>query len=87
MGAGRADILRRMLVKNRMAKVEAWRAEFAAAARRKGRSEGEIAAVWDLLMQFRGYAFCRAHSTAYGLEAYEAAQLKRYWPADFWRPC
>ena len=81
--AGRADILRRMLVKNRMAKVEAWREEFAAAARTKGRSEAEITEVWDLLMQFRGYAFCRAHSTAYGLEAYEAAQLKRYWPAEF----
>ena len=81
--AGRADILRRMLVKNRMANVDAWRAEFSAAARTKGRTESEIAAVWDLLMQFRGYAFCRAHSTAYGLEAYEAAQLKRYWPAEF----
>ncbi|MFM8809697.1 MAG: fused DNA polymerase IV/DNA polymerase III subunit alpha, partial [Chthoniobacterales bacterium] len=81
--AGRADILRRMLVKNRMANVDAWRAEFAAAARMKGRNENEITAVWDLLMQFRGYAFCRAHSTAYGLEAYEAAQLKRYHPAEF----
>jgi DNA-directed DNA polymerase III PolC len=81
--AGRADILRRMLVKNRMAKVEAWREEFATAARTKGRHEVEITAVWDLLMQFRGYAFCRAHSTAYGLEAYEAAHLKRYWPAEF----
>ena len=81
--AGRADILRRMLVKNRMANVDVWRDEFAAAARRKGRSEVEITAVWDLLMQFRGYAFCRAHSTAYGLEAYEAAQLKRHWPAEF----
>ena len=81
--AGRADILRRMLVKNRMANVDTWRAEFAEAARRKGRSDDEIAAVWDLLMQFRGYAFCRAHSTAYGLEAYEAAQLKRYYPAEF----
>lgn len=81
--AGRADILRRMLVKDRMADVETWRTEFAAAARMKGRKDGEIAAVWDLLMQFRGYAFCRAHSTAYGLEAYEAAQLKRYWPAEF----
>ena len=81
--AGRADILRRMLVKNRMANVETWRAEFVATAHRKGRADSEIAAVWDLLMQFRGYAFCRAHSTAYGLEAYEAAQLKRYWPAEF----
>ncbi|MFM8788836.1 MAG: fused DNA polymerase IV/DNA polymerase III subunit alpha, partial [Chthoniobacterales bacterium] len=81
--AGRADILRRMLVKNRMANVDAWRAEFAAAARQQGRNEDEITEVWDLLMQFRGYAFCRAHSTAYGLEAYEAAQLKRYHPAEF----
>jgi DNA polymerase III alpha subunit len=81
--AGRADMLRRMLVKDRMADVAAWREEFAAAARGKGRTDGEIAAGWDLLMQFRGYAFCRAHSTAYGLEAYEAAQLKRYWPAEF----
>ena len=82
-GAGRADQLRRLLVKNRMAEVGAWRAEFAKAARMVGRTDGEIADVWDLLMKFRGYAFCRAHSTAYGLEAYEAAQLKRYWPAEF----
>lgn len=81
--AGRADILRRMLVKDRMADVDEWREEFASEARKKGRTESEIAAVWDLLMQFRGYAFCRAHSTAYGLEAYEAAQLKRYHPAEF----
>jgi len=81
--AGRADILRRMLVKNRVANVDAWREEFATAARGQGRTDAEITAVWDLLMQFRGYAFCRAHSTAYGLEAYEAAQLKRYHPAEF----
>ena len=81
--AGRADQLRRLLVKNRMAQVDSWREEFAAAARVRGRTEDEIGDVWDLLMKFRGYAFCRAHSTAYGLEAYEAAQLKRYWPAEF----
>jgi len=81
--AGRADQLRRLLVKNRMAHVDSWREEFAAAARVRGRTEDEIGDVWDLLMKFRGYAFCRAHSTAYGLEAYEAAQLKRYWPAEF----
>jgi DNA polymerase III alpha subunit len=32
---------------------------------------------------FNGYAFCKAHSTAYGVEAYQAAWLKRYFPAEF----
>ena len=32
---------------------------------------------------FAGYAFCKAHSTAYGVEAYQAAWLKRYYPAEF----
>ena len=81
--AGRADILRRMLVKSRMAEAAEMREEFGGEARALGRTEKEIAAVWELLMNFRGYAFCRAHSTAYGLEAYEAAQLKSSWPAEF----
>ena len=32
---------------------------------------------------FQGYAFCRAHSTAYAVEAYQGAFLKRYHPAEF----
>ena len=32
---------------------------------------------------FAGYAFCKAHSTAYGVEAYQAAWLKRNYPAEF----
>ena len=43
----------------------------------------EIARVWDLVTGFQGYAFCRAHSTAYGVEAYQGAWLKRYHPATF----
>jgi len=39
--------------------------------------------VWELVTGFSGYAFCKAHSTAYGVEAYQAAWLKRYYPAEF----
>ncbi|MBI2948651.1 MAG: hypothetical protein HYY23_13490, partial [Verrucomicrobia bacterium] len=39
--------------------------------------------VWDLVTGFAGYAFCKAHSTAYGVEAYQSAWLKRYFPAEF----
>jgi error-prone DNA polymerase len=36
-----------------------------------------------LVTGFAGYAFCKAHSTAYGVEAYQSAWLKRYYPAEF----
>ncbi|HEY3857552.1 MAG TPA: hypothetical protein VGO67_24485 [Verrucomicrobiae bacterium] len=30
-----------------------------------------------------GYAFCKAHSTAYGVEPYQSAWFKFYFPAEF----
>ncbi|MEI6492198.1 MAG: fused DNA polymerase IV/DNA polymerase III subunit alpha, partial [Verrucomicrobiota bacterium] len=83
MPAGRADILRRALVKVQDAKIEEMRVEFCGFARLRGRTEDEIRAVWELVHGFRGYAFCRAHSTAYALEAWQAAWMKTYHPADF----
>ncbi len=83
LGLGPSDRLRRALVKNRHAEAEALRPAFEQAARNRGRTAGEIEAVWTLLCGFSGYAFCKAHSTAYGVEAWRAAWLKRYHPAEF----
>jgi len=83
MGAGRGDILRRGLVKQKASIIEEMRKEFVNLARSKGRTEAEIQTVWNLLAQFQGYAFCRAHSTAYGVEAYQAAHLKLYHAKEF----
>ena len=80
---GRADVLRRALGKYKQAVIDEIELEFIASARRLGRSETAIAEVWDLIRSFAGYAFCKAHSTAYGVEAYQAAWLKRYYPAEF----
>lgn len=80
---GRADVLRRALGKEKQDIIERIGHEFAACARALGRTEAEIAEVWKLVCGFSGYAFCRAHSTAYGVEAYQAAWLKRYYPAEF----
>lgn len=81
--AGRADQLRRALVKNRINTVREMKKEFIDHARRAGRTDAEIETVWDLLEGFRGYAFCRAHSTVYALEAYQAAWYKCYFPTEF----
>lgn len=83
MPAGRADMLRRALVKQKSADVEKLRLEFWGCAERQRRTQQEIEQVWGLLFGFQGYAFCRAHSTAYGVEAYQAAWLKHNHPAEF----
>jgi len=80
---GRADVLRRALAKEKLDVIDQIGLEFAECARRQGRTEVEIEDVWKLVCGFSGYAFCRAHSTAYGVEAYQAAWLKRYYPAEF----
>ncbi|HWH69867.1 MAG TPA: hypothetical protein VNT26_10800, partial [Candidatus Sulfotelmatobacter sp.] len=80
---GRADVLRRALGKDKTELIEQIQAEFAECGRRRGRTETEIAEVWELAVGFRGYAFCKAHSTAYGVEAYQSAWLKRYYPTEF----
>ncbi|HNQ89700.1 MAG TPA: DNA polymerase III subunit alpha [Verrucomicrobiota bacterium] len=80
---GRADLLRRALVKEQWDKVESLALEFANAARARGRSEAEIREVWSLIVGFHGYAFCKAHSTAYGVEAYQSAWLKSRFPAHY----
>lgn len=80
---GRADLLRRALGKDNPQMVEKIGVEFVQCARRLGRSEENIQSVWELVIGFKGYAFCKAHSTAYGVEAYQSAWLKRYCPAEF----
>src|SRR2546421_5183256 len=80
---GRADILRRALAKEKIELIEQIQTEFADCARKLGRGEAEIVEVWNLVTGFRGYAFCKAHSTAYGVEAYQSAWLKLHYPAEF----
>ena len=80
---GRADVLRRALAKYKESLVEEIHREFIASARASGHAEAKIAEVWDLVRGFAGYAFCKAHSTAYGVEAYQSAWLKRYHPVEF----
>lgn len=81
--AGRADDLRRALNKEKNDIIEVIKEEFFESARHEKRGEETIIKVWDLVNSFRGYAFCKAHSTAYGVEAYQAAWLKRYHAPEF----
>jgi error-prone DNA polymerase len=83
LNPGRADVLRRALNKQKRAVIAEIRDEFFASARARGHSEEKIIEVWELVNGFAGYAFCKAHSTAYGVEAYQSAWLKLHYPAEF----
>ncbi len=83
MPGGRADVLRRALVKEQWPVVAQIQQEFLACAARRGREPEDTQRVWELVAGFHGYAFCKAHSAAYGVEAYQAAWLKRNFPAEF----
>jgi len=80
---GRADILRRALNKQKRAVIAEIQNEFFVSASARGHAPEKIEEVWGLVTGFAGYAFCKAHSTAYGVEAYQSAWLKRNHPAEF----
>ena len=50
--------------------------EFDCAAMALDRPPEKIEEVWGLITGFAGYAFRKAHSTAYGVEDYQSAWLK-----------
>jgi len=83
LSPGRADILRRALNKQKRQIIEEIKGEFFVSSSARGHAPEKIAEVWELVTGFAGYAFCKAHSTAYGVEAYQSAWLKRYYPAEF----
>ena len=76
-------MLRRALNKQKRPVIAEIRKEFAVSATARGHTPEKIEEVWELVTGFAGYAFCKAHSTAYGVEAYQSAWLKRNHPAEF----
>ncbi len=83
LAAGRADLLRRALVRQMPKVIAEIEPEFFALATARGHPIAKTREVWQILTSFQGYAFNKAHSTAYGVEAFEAAWVKSRYPAEF----
>ncbi|MFR9675106.1 DNA polymerase III subunit alpha [Streptomyces sp. TR06-5] len=80
---GQADLLRRAMGKKKQEVLDAEFVNFQKGASEKGYSDEAIQAVWDVLVPFAGYAFNKAHSSAYGLVTYWTAYLKANYPAEY----
>jgi error-prone DNA polymerase len=84
MDLGRADLLRRILIKKLKGRdLKELEEEFYACAEEKGRDDASIETVWKLLGGFSGYMFNKAHGAAYAVEAFQGAYLKKHYPGYF----
>ena len=79
-----ADGLRKVMSKKDRAKrLPDYLRRFIAGARDRGVSSEQIEAVWEMILSFDGYSFCKPHSASYARVSFQAAYLKTHFPAEF----
>ncbi|MFQ5483909.1 MAG: DNA polymerase III subunit alpha [Desulfobacterales bacterium] len=79
-----ADGLRKIMSKkDRVGKLRDYKARFTAGARSQGVLNEQIEAIWNMMMSFEGYSFCKPHSASYARVSFQAAYLKTHYPAEF----
>ncbi|MGE5176141.1 MAG: DNA polymerase III subunit alpha [Hyphomicrobiales bacterium] len=78
------EALRKVLTKKRPTKpLSAYRDEFFAGARGRGVAEPVIDAVWEMILSFAGYSFCKPHSASYAMVSFRSGWLRAHFPAEF----
>ena len=77
------DMLRRAMGKKKKEIMDEYRAKFMAGCLANGHPEDLASGLYDLLEEFAGYGFNKAHTAPYGLLAYQTAYLKAHYPVQF----
>ena len=81
---GEADQLRKTLSKkNRAEKLARWRKRFLSGAAASGTPAADAEMLWEGILSFDGYSFCKSHSASYALVSYRLAWLKLRYPLEF----
>ncbi len=84
MSPATGDGLRKALSKKRPTKhLGAYAEEFFTGALREGRDPDAAKRVWDMIMTFAGYSFCKGHSCSYIQIAQHSCALRANHPAEF----
>jgi error-prone DNA polymerase len=84
MSLATADGLRKSLSKKRPAKqLAGYAQEFFTGALALGRDVETAKRVWDMIMSFAGYSFCKGHSASYIQVAQHSCYLRAHYPAEF----
>jgi len=78
------DGLRKALSKKRPVKALAsYAKEFFTGALALGRNPEAAGKVWEMVLSFAGYSFCKGHSCSYIQVAQQSCYLKAHYPAEF----
>ncbi len=72
-----------MSKKHKEAKLRDYCEKFVSGARKNGVSDDIIETLWEMIMSFSGYSFCKPHSASYALVSFKSAYLKAHYPAEF----
>ena len=79
-----ADGLRKIISKKDKARQLCdYQKRFVEGARERGVSDPQINMVWEMIMSFSGYSFCKPHSASYARVSFQSAYLKTHYPAEF----
>jgi DNA polymerase-3 subunit alpha len=81
--AGKADIVRKAMGKKQPELMAKYRADFVAGAMAKGTAPTVAEQLFDIIQEFSGYGFNKAHSAAYAVVTYHTAYLKAHYPAPY----
>jgi DNA polymerase-3 subunit alpha/error-prone DNA polymerase len=78
------DGLRKIMSKkDKRGRLEHYYASFVQGARERGVSDTVIEQVWQMMLSFSGYSFCKPHSASYVQVSFQSAWLKAHYPAEF----
>lgn len=80
---GEADGLRKVIGKKSPEQLPAYKRRFFEGCSARGVSQGVAQTVWDMILSFAGYSFCKPHSASYALVSFKSAYLKAHHPAEF----
>ncbi len=77
------DVLRRAIAGTDERELADLARTFIARARRRGYRPETAEAIWNGLLRFGSFAFCKAHAAGYGILAWQAGWLKAHYPMEF----
>ena len=79
-----ADKLRKVIAKKMGGtKLAVYQDQFFEGCRNNGINEDVIQKIWEMMLSFDGYSFCKPHSASYAMVSFQSAYLRVHHPAEF----